>query len=97
MNRSTSSDQVAQEALHHTKPDGSLSSRFNARLGKWETDGSSQQELAFDSKTGKLLVKRTNAPVNDVDSAIAISMAAAGFFMFSVIWTDTRWNCWNGQ
>jgi hypothetical protein len=97
MNRSTD-PKVAQEALHHTKADGSLSKRFNALTGKWETVGPSQQELAFDSESGKLLVKRTNAPVNNVDSVLAIPMAAAGFFMFTgVIWTDGTVGMDNGK
>ena len=75
MNRSTDSEKVVHQALHLTRNDGTLSKAFNPRTGKWETE-SSKQELAFDPQTGKLLVKHTN-----VDSALAIPMAAAGFFI----------------
>ena len=79
MSRSVDNEKVVQEGLHHTQSDGTLSRRFNAMTGKWETDPN-KQELAFDPTTGRLLVKRTNAPVNSVDSGIAIPMAASGFF-----------------
>ena len=84
MNRSTTdSENVVHQALHLTRDDGTLSKAFNPRTGKWETESSQstsgKQELAFDPQTGKLLVKHTN-----VDSALAIPMAAAGFFTVRV-------------
>lgn len=79
MNRSTDSENVVHQALHLTRNDGTLSKAFNPRNGKWETESSGKQELAFDPQTGKLMVKHTN-----VDSAIAIPMAAAGFFIVRV-------------
>ena len=44
--------------------------------------------MAFDRQTGKLVVKRKKATVNNADSTIAIPMAAAGFFQC----TPGRWN-----
>ena len=79
MNRSTDSENIVHQALHLTRDDGTLSKAFNPRTGKWETESSQpsgKQELAFDPQTGKLIVKHTN-----VDSALAIPMAAAGFFI----------------
>ena len=77
-NRPNDSEKVVHEALHLTRSDGTLSRNFNARNGKWETETNSggNEELAFDPKTGKLVVKR-----RDADSALAIPMAAAGFFI----------------
>ena len=82
-----SNEKVVQEGLHYTQDDGTLSRRFNALTGKWETDPS-RQEMAFDPESGKLVVKRTNAPVSTADSTIAIPMAAAGFFSAFLGTTD---------
>ena len=77
MNRpkSTSHPHVVQDALHLTREDGTLPQSFDPRNGKWGTAPTRQEELAFDPKTGKLVVAVQNA-----DDVIAIPMAAAGFF-----------------
>lgn len=97
MSRSSkrSDPKVVQRGLHLTESDGTLSKRFNATTGKWETDStkrSSRQEMAFDTLTGKLVVKRKGATVDNADSRIAIPMAAAGFF--NVLWMNetVAWN-----
>lgn len=74
MSRSTDDEKVVQEGLHLTQSDGTLSKRFNAMTGKWDLEPN-KQSLAFDPTTGRLLVKRTNAPVNSVDSGIALNLA----------------------
>ena len=80
--KSNSQPNVVQEGLHHTQEDGKFSKAFNPNNGKWEV-APTRQEMAFDLKTGKLLVRRTDVPANNPDSTIAISMAAAGFFIAS--------------
>ena len=77
MNRpkSTSHPNVVQEALHLTREDGTLPQSFDPKSGKWRTAPTRQEALAFDPKTGKLVVAIENA-----DNVIAIPMAAAGFF-----------------
>ena len=85
MSRSVKSSaaNVIQEGLHHTQGDGKLTKAFNPNTGKWETS-STQQNLAFDPQTGKLIVVvQETSSLHDIDSSLtpAIRMAAAGFFI----------------
>ena len=89
MSRGRSTDShVVQEALHRTQKDGTLPKRFNPHNGKWETaNNGDRQNLAFDANTGRLLLLQNN---DNPDSVIAITMAAAGFFVVPSAMTSER-------
>ena len=73
-NTATSDAKVVQEGLHLVREDGTLIQGFDPRHGKWGAPGG-RQEMAFDPKTGKLVVTASNP-----DNYIAVTMAASGFF-----------------
>ena len=76
-NTATSDAKVVQEGLRLVREDGTLIQGFDPRNGKWGAPAG-RQGMAFDPKTGKLVVTASGA--SNPDNHIALTIAASGFF-----------------